>query len=1120
MIQSSAVAAASRHSALRPTPAQRRLDARIRAMPTWLLLLSLLLGAELAAQECAQWRAVFESVEGAVELRATEQSAWQPARPGTVACDGALVRVGSFGRATLRLPDNSLLKLDRNTSLRLTALRDNGGSLIDIVFGIIHVISRDPRFLRFNTPYVNAGLEGTEFDIEVREDDTIVTVIEGEVRLSNASGELYVPSGQRGSARSAEAPRLAPVEDRFERANWTLYFVPLLDRALPEPDAEAGASIDAGFYVERAAARLRVGRPDAAHDDIARALMLDAGRGDALALRALIELVHGQRGRAAASAARAVELDPTAAAPLLARSYVEQAQLDREAAARSAQRAVTLAPDNAIAWARLAELRLENGEFFAGLGAATRALELQPSLGPARTVLGFALLMQTDVVQAEAAFRRAIADDDASPLPRLGLGLALIRQGRLEDGREEIEIAVILDPQNALTRSYMARVYAGEQRLALTDTQLELARMLAPEDPTPYFYTTLSRQAQNRPVEALQAFRTATALNGNRPLYRSTLGLDEDLAARSAGIGPLHRALGFEQLAINSGLQSILADPSDHSGHRLLADVYSTLPRHQIARVNELFLSQLLQPTNVSPIQAQLAEPNLFILDEAGPSDLAFSEFGRVLSRNGLLWQLSGVGGSNGTRGTDFTVAGLEDRLSYSAGYFSFQSDGVRPNNDVDQRIVNAFAQYRLSPTLSLQGELRSNRTERGDLALRFDRDAYNATQRQTDRVDTARLGVRQDLAGNSTLLGSVVYEQSRQDVEFPPFSRAIGKLTSYSVDVRHIFSARRWLLNSGVQAFRRQEDEAQFLTPPIVADLVELGAVETSTDWTSIYAYLDYALTSRITASFGASAEHISSESDDIGQINPKLALTWKPGPRTDVHVASFRTLQGPLASQHGIHPRLEPTHVGHFNQYFFGSEGEQAWRHALGVDHEISSAMFAGIEVSTRAIDRMSTALFPDGSAVTLEQDIDETFLRSYLYWAPQSTWSFSAEYQLERIDGNGMPVPEGYTDIRTRRLPIELNLFHRNALSSRLEATYVHQSGNFSPMMFGPADIATAGEDNFWIYDFALIYRLPARHGSLSLNVDNIFDESFRFQDLDPQNPSILPERMISLRFSLSY
>ncbi len=62
--------------------------------------------------------------------------------------------------------------------------------------------------------------------------------------------------------------------------------------------------------------------------------------------------------------------------------------------------------------------------------------------------------------------------------------------------------------------------------------------------------------------------------------------------------------------------------------------------------------------------------------------------------------------------------------------------------------------------------------------------------------------------------------------------------------------------------------------------------------------------------------------------------------------------------------------------------------------------------------------------------------------------------------------------------------------------------------------------AGEDDFWIVDLSLGYRLPNRRGVLSLNVDNLLDEEFRFQDLDPENPSIMPERMAYFRFTLSF
>ena len=48
----------------------------------------------------------------------------------------------------------------------------------------------------------------------------------------------------------------------------------------------------------------------------------------------------------------------------------------------------------------------------------------------------------------------------------------------------------------------------------------------------------------------------------------------------------------------------------------------------------------------------------------------------------------------------------------------------------------------------------------------------------------------------------------------------------------------------------------------------------------------------------------------------------------------------------------------------------------------------------------------------------------------------------------------------------------------------------------------------------------YRLPKRRGVLSLNVANLFDKDFRYQDIDPENPSVVPERFAYFRFTLAF
>src|SRR6188508_297499 len=121
------------------------------------------------------------SIEGLVEVRRTATAVWVALAAGERVCTDDSVRVGRSSRATLVLPDGGDLRLDELTTLNLPEPPSAAGTLIELLRGIIHVISRDPRSLSFRTPYANAGLEGTEFDIRVDEDKrlTEIVVLEG-----------------------------------------------------------------------------------------------------------------------------------------------------------------------------------------------------------------------------------------------------------------------------------------------------------------------------------------------------------------------------------------------------------------------------------------------------------------------------------------------------------------------------------------------------------------------------------------------------------------------------------------------------------------------------------------------------------------------------------------------------------------------------------------------------------------------------------------------------------------------------------------------------------------------------------------------------------------------------
>jgi outer membrane receptor protein involved in Fe transport len=120
---------------------------------------------------------------------------------------------------------------------------------------------------------------------------------------------------------------------------------------------------------------------------------------------------------------------------------------------------------------------------------------------------------------------------------------------------------------------------------------------------------------------------------------------------------------------------------------------------------------------------------------------------------------------------------------------------------------------------------------------------------------------------------------------------------------------------------------------------------------------------------------------------------------------------------------------------------------------------------------------------------------------------------------VDNNGEAFL-GIVDVRTQRLPLEVRFHHTSGFRTGLRASYIEQKGDFSANEFGATGVATHQEDRFWILDASLGYRLPNRRGELSLNVDNLLDETFRFQDIDPLNPSIAPERMAYFRFTLAF
>ena len=1055
------------------------------------------------------------SVQGTVEARRAGQTQWQPVKLNDSFRAGDSIRVGERSRADLQLLNQSVLRLNASSSITVEAPKEGRTGVVDLVRGAVHFFSRGPNSLEVKTPFTTAGVRGTEFFINLEPKATQLTVFEGTVVAQNAAGSLTLSGGQSAVAEAGKAPVTRIVARPRDAVHWALYYPPVIqDRQAP---------------AYRAQTLLALGAVDEARSDIQRALVTAPNNADALSLQSIMTLVQGDKDGALKIAQGAVDAAPKSATARIARSYALQAGFDLPAARADVERAVELDPRNALAWARLAELHSSFGDLDKAMEAAQKAVALEPNLARTQTVLGFAHLTSINTKQARETFEKAIALDQADPLPRLGLGLAKIRDGELEAGSRDIEVAASLDPSNALVRSYLGKAYFEEKRTGLDEREYAVAKQLDPKDPTPWFYDAITKQTTNRPVEALQDLDKARELNDNRSVYRSQLLLDSDAAARAASQARIFSELGFQQRALVEGWQALNRDPTNFSAHRFLADSYAVLPNSEIARQSALLQSQLLQPINSNPVQPSLGDRSA-VSPGTGPANLSFNEYTQLFNRNQVQLLASGIVGNHDTWGEELVAKGLYDRYSLSLGQFRYRTQGFRENADIDQTIYNGFIQVALTTQLSIQGEVRVNDTNEGDLGLRFYRDFFSPTLDVNTRIDTYRLGLHYAPTQTSDLIVSGFYQKNENETSdltpygFSPDTGYTSKGTTRArtIEGQYLFHVTQLSVTAGGGYYAgptTSQISLVFFNPPSTLDFSQTEIHIRHSNF-YLYSVIDFPV--HIALTLGASFDQMTDQPLERKQFNPKLGLMWNPTPSTTFRMAGFRTMRRDLISNQTI----EPTQVAGFQQFFqdFGADAVDSKEFGVGIDQKVSSTLSGGAELIRRRLMVPVPLYFSDGTVEFQDQEEKLKRGRAYLYLTPESWAAVSAEYFLDRTSGEYLNG--SFTTLTTHQVPLGLNLYHPTGVVVKVGTTYVDQHGEFKTDPTGFDDAVEQGETRFWIWDASIGYRLPKRYGIFTIGADNLFDREFRLFDVEgswaPLHhlPQYQPARFVFAKLTLSF
>lgn len=1141
---------------------------------------ALLLISDLLRADCdpvARLLAVEGLVEFSSAANGVSASNWRPAEATQALCATEQLRVGRYSRATLWIEaEQTTLTLDQHSTLYLRSPPAQERSILTLLRGALHLISRTRRSLSIETPYTNAFIRGTEFTLRVDEGKarTLIAMIEGRAELASSleveggmdrQARVTVSAGEVAVAPSNASPRVDTSLTVADSVRWTLRYQPLLELVLAASGSDRfDRSLDlalAGHIPEaiatfesvislpieawsprdlayRAALSLAVG--DADHSDaLLKPLLSDSDLhqpqyASALAVFAMTHLAEGRHAEARIHVDHALVSNPESAVAWLADSFVSQGEFNLEQATSSAKRAVQFAPESAQAQVRLAELHLANGEWDHAEEVARAAATQRPGLAEPQSTQGFIYLIRHRPEDAEASFRKALELRSALPSAHLGLGLVAMRSGAIREGRRELEVAVALDPGNSLLRSYVGKAYLkeGEERFAAA--QYQLAQQLDPNDPTPWLYQAALEQRANRPIKALRSLNASIERNDNRAIYRSKLLLDQDLAVRSSGVAQIYRELGFDQLALVQGWRSLSHDPSEHSAHRLLADVYSALPRHEEARLSELLQAQLLQPANLDPISPRLLQRGFSVPASLLPAEAGLHEYSALFQQEGLNGYLNGAAAGNDTFGAEALISGSHNSLSYSLGQLHFESDGFRENNDQEVDHYVGFAQWGLTPNTRLQIELRHADLDYGDLPLRFSGEFLDGLRQQEER-EGARIGLYQRLSPAAEIIASVALTSADSAAADRQggldLSSLDGDREDRTAELRYLHNFGSFRLNAGF-AITEEEDRTTASTP------FSSSLNDREVDHLLLYAYSSWDLFERLTLELGLSWEESEQSysweltshlppplpsAKNSGRevvrsegVSPKLGLTWRPSRDTSVRVALLQTRRRPLINGQTI----EPTNVAGFNQFFDSTIGEEMWRYGIGLDHEMDNDLFAGLELSWRERRdipflalRMSDPSAPE--FVVEETEADEQLHRGYLYWTPRTDLAVAAELIYEET--RHQQRLENVESLTTTRLPLTLSYFHSAGWILRAKTTWVNQSGRFTG--FSSPD-SFKGDERFSLFDLGMSYRLPQGRGMVTAEVNNLFDEEFDFQDTDPRNPSLSPERIVSLRFALAF
>lgn len=599
-------------------------------------------------------------MHGQVQHTEAAREAWNRARVFQPLYTKDRVRTLVASRAAVLFLDETQVKLNAGAVLTVEEVRSRSGAptTFQLLQGEGWFRTKNPKSgMTVRTPTAAAAIRGTEINLRVAPDETVLTVVEGTAEFSNDQGAILVSAGEEATARPGQPPTKRVILNPEDAVQWALYYPAEVSLGELPPEATSGPG-SAGFarlragdaagalqgftgalasdiwsrigasiahaqlgnaeqaravladgaglsgraaverHAQLAAAALAAGDARAARREIDAALAIEPTAVRPLVLLSSIELRQNRPAEAHAAAARALAAHADSVSALVAAAEAAQTSFDLAAARRLLDRAVRVAPRDVASLVNRARIRFGTGDTPGARRDAAQAAALAPDDPQLRSLVGFIKLADGGAREAVADFQAAVQAAPEFGEPHLGLGLVHFRDGNVDEGLLEMLTATLLEPKVSLYQSYLGKAYYQLERFPEGLSALATAKRLDPRDPTPWLYSSLFLRDQNHQIDALTELRHAIALNDNRAVYRSRLLLDRDLATKNVSLAEIYRQLGFDAWGAYEALNSLEADFTNASAHLFLAETYGNLPDRTQALGSELLQYFIYAPVN------------------------------------------------------------------------------------------------------------------------------------------------------------------------------------------------------------------------------------------------------------------------------------------------------------------------------------------------------------------------------------------------------------------------------------------------------------------------------------------------------------------------------------------